>query len=59
VRWGTASRGWRGLGWLSPVEAVDGVAWMRSGAEEWFRRPRTSSTSSPECRGGLSFFGGC
>jgi hypothetical protein len=59
VRRGAASRGWRGLGWLSPVEAVSSVAWMKSSVEEGFWRPGTGSTSSPECGGTFGFSMGC
>jgi hypothetical protein len=41
------------------VEAVGSVAWMKSGAEEGFRRPGIGSMSSPECRGALSLVVGC
>jgi hypothetical protein len=41
------------------VEAVGGVAWMKSDVEEGFRCPGTGSTSSPECRGALGFSVGC
>jgi hypothetical protein len=59
VRRGAASRGWRGLGWLSPVEAVSSVAWMKSSVEEGFWRLGTGSTSSPECGGTFGFLMGC
>jgi hypothetical protein len=48
VRREAISRGWRGSGWLLPVEAVGGVAWTKSSMEEGFRRPETVSTSPSE-----------
>jgi hypothetical protein len=59
VKWGAASRGLRGSGRLSPVEAVGGVAWTNSGMEEGFRRTGTGSTSSLECRGALGLMVAC
>jgi hypothetical protein len=59
VRTGAANRGWRASGQLSSVEAVGGVAWMKSGVEEGLRRPGTGSTSSLECRGALGLVVGC
>jgi hypothetical protein len=59
VRTGAATRGWRGSRWLSPVDAVDDVAWTKSGVEEGFRRLGTVSTSSPECKGALGLVVGC
>jgi hypothetical protein len=49
VRRGTTSRGWRGSGWLSPVEAVGGVAWTKFGAEEE-RRGRWGSSAGGTTR---------